>query len=42
MEKNISQKSGTEDYCEVTQEELTIEPIVLESVVIDFNLNKDE
>lgn len=45
MEKIICQNSGIPEETEevvITQEELTIEPIMLEPVVIDFSLNKDE
>lgn len=45
MEETASQKSGIADMwddeaIEVTQEELAIEPIVLEPVEIDFSINK--
>lgn len=45
MEETISQKSGIADIwddkaIEMAQEELAIEPIVLEPVEIDFSINK--
>lgn len=45
MEETTSQKSGIADIwddkvIEITQEELTIEPVVLEPVEIDFSINK--
>ena len=45
MEETISQKSGIADIwddeaMEMTQEELTVEPIVLEPIEIDFSINK--
>ena len=45
MEETASQKSDIADMwddkaIEITQEELTIEPIVLESIEIDFSINK--
>lgn len=45
MEETTFQKSGIADIwddkaIEVTQEELTIEPVVLEPVEIDFSINE--
>lgn len=45
VEETASQKSGIADMwdnkaIEITQEELIIEPIVLEPVEIDFSINK--